>query len=76
MAERLGRACPAVADGAWSSPTPPESSIVESPYRPLYVGFVGSTGLEVGVLAEALAAAYDVDLAVTARAADLLGRKR
>jgi aromatic-L-amino-acid decarboxylase len=43
-----------------------------SPARPLYLGYVGSTGLEVGVLAEALAATYDVNLAVTARAADLL----
>ena len=43
-----------------------------SPARPLYVAYIGSTGLEVGVLAEALAATYDVNLAVTARAADLL----
>ncbi len=43
-----------------------------SPSRPLYLGYIGSTGLEVGVLAEALAATYDVNLAVTARAADLL----
>ena len=35
-----------------------------SPSRPLYLGYVGSTGLEVGVLAEALAATYDVNLAV------------
>ena len=43
-----------------------------SPSRPLSLGYVGSTGLEVGVLAGALAATYDVNLAVTARAADLL----
>jgi aromatic-L-amino-acid decarboxylase len=43
-----------------------------SPARPLYLGYVGSTGLEVGVLAEALAATYDVNLAVTAKAADLV----
>jgi aromatic-L-amino-acid decarboxylase len=43
-----------------------------SPARPLYLGFIGSTGLEVGVLADALAATYDVNLAVTARAADLV----
>jgi aromatic-L-amino-acid decarboxylase len=43
-----------------------------SPSRPLYLGYVGSTGLEVGVLADALAATYDVNLAVTARAADLV----
>ena len=38
-----------------------------SPARPLYLAYIGSTGLEVGVLAEALAATYDVNLAVTAR---------
>jgi aromatic-L-amino-acid/L-tryptophan decarboxylase len=43
-----------------------------SPSRPLYLPYVGSTGLEVGVLAEALMATYDVNLAVTARAADLV----
>jgi aromatic-L-amino-acid decarboxylase len=43
-----------------------------SPARPLYLAYIGSTGLEVGVLAAALAATYDVNLAVTARAADLL----
>ena len=43
-----------------------------SPSRPLYLAYVGSTGLEVGVLAEALMATYDVNLAVTARAADLV----
>jgi aromatic-L-amino-acid decarboxylase len=46
-----------------------------SPSRPLYLGYVGSTGLEVGVLADALAATYDVNLAVTARAADLVERQ-
>lgn len=43
-----------------------------SPSRPLYLGYVGSTGLEVGVLGAALAATYDVNLAATARAADLV----
>ncbi len=46
-----------------------------SPSRPLYLGYIGSTGLEVGVLADALAATYDVNLAVTARAADLVERQ-
>ena len=46
-----------------------------SPARPLYLAYIGSTGLEVGVLAEALAATYDVNLAVTARAADLVERQ-
>lgn len=43
-----------------------------SPSRPLYLGYIGSTGLEVGVLASALAATYDVNLAVTAGGADLV----
>lgn len=43
-----------------------------SPSRPLYLAYVGSTGLEVGVLADALMATYDVNLAVTAGTADLV----
>jgi aromatic-L-amino-acid/L-tryptophan decarboxylase len=43
-----------------------------SPSRPLYVGYIGSTGLEIGVLASALAATYDANLAVVAGGADLL----
>jgi len=43
-----------------------------SPARPLYLAYVGSTGLEVGVLGAALAATYDVNLAATAGAADLV----
>lgn len=43
-----------------------------SPARPLYLGYVGSTGLEIGVLGAALAATYDVNLAASARAADLV----
>lgn len=43
-----------------------------SPSRPLYIGYIGSTGLEMGVLASALSATYDVNLAATAGGADLL----
>jgi aromatic-L-amino-acid decarboxylase len=46
-----------------------------SPARPLYLAYIGATGLEVGVLGEALAAAYDVNLAVTAGGADLVERQ-
>ena len=46
-----------------------------SPSRPLYLAYVGSTGLQIGVVGEALAATYDVNLAVTARAADLVERQ-
>ncbi len=43
-----------------------------SPSRPLYAAYIGSTGLEAGVLAGALANAYDVNLASSAGAAELL----
>jgi aromatic-L-amino-acid decarboxylase len=43
-----------------------------SPSRPLYVGYIGSTGLEIGVLASALMATYDANLAVAAGGADLV----
>lgn len=43
-----------------------------SPSRPLYLGYIGSTGLEIGVLASALSATYDANLAATARGADLV----
>ena len=43
-----------------------------SPSRPLYLGYIGSTGLEIGVLASALAATYDANLAATAGGADLV----
>src|SRR5687768_8985104 len=33
-----------------------------SPARPLYLAYVGSTGLEAGVLAETLAATYDANM--------------
>ncbi len=40
--------------------------------RPRYFAFIGSSGLEVGVLADALASTFDVNLATTARSADLI----
>lgn len=46
-----------------------------SPSRPLYVAYVGSSGLETGVLASALSAAYDANLATAAGAADLLDQQ-
>jgi len=46
-----------------------------SPARPLYLGYIGSTGLEVGALGGALASAYDANLATVAGAADLLDRQ-
>jgi aromatic-L-amino-acid decarboxylase len=43
-----------------------------SPSRPLYLAYIGSTGLEVGVLAAALSATYDTNLASASGGADLI----
>jgi aromatic-L-amino-acid/L-tryptophan decarboxylase len=43
-----------------------------SPSRPLFAAYIGSTGLEAGVLAGALGTAYDVNLAASAGAVELL----
>jgi aromatic-L-amino-acid decarboxylase len=43
-----------------------------SPSRPLNTAYIGSTGLEAGVLAGALSTAYDVNLAASAGAVELL----
>ena len=43
-----------------------------SPSRPLFTAYIGSTGLEIGVLASALAATYDANLATAAGGADLI----
>lgn len=40
--------------------------------RPRYFAYIGSSGLEIGVLGDALMASHDVNVAVTAGAADLL----
>jgi aromatic-L-amino-acid decarboxylase len=40
--------------------------------RPRFFAFVGSSGLEAGVLGDMLAAAHDINLATTAQAADLI----
>jgi aromatic-L-amino-acid/L-tryptophan decarboxylase len=72
--------------GRLDGPLPEESCDVEvalaeaarvldasiSPSRPLYLGYIGSTGLEIGVLASALMATYDANLAVAAGGADLV----
>jgi aromatic-L-amino-acid decarboxylase len=47
-----------------------DQSLAQS--RPRFFGYVGSSGLEVGVLAEALSAAHDVNLASVAAAATLV----
>lgn len=43
--------------------------------RPRYFAYVGSSGLEVGVLGDALAASHDVNVAVSAGGADLFERQ-
>ncbi|HET9722260.1 MAG TPA: aminotransferase class V-fold PLP-dependent enzyme, partial [Actinomycetota bacterium] len=40
--------------------------------RPRYFAFIGSSGLEIGVIGDAIAAAYDINLAVDARAATVI----
>ena len=74
LIERLGERLPA-------APGDPEASLADiasvldasvSPARPLYAAYIGSTGLEAGVLAGALANAYDVNLAAAAGAAEML----
>ncbi len=46
-----------------------------SPSRPLFLGYIGSTGLEAGVLAAALEAAYDVNMAASAGAVEHIVRQ-
>jgi aromatic-L-amino-acid decarboxylase len=43
-----------------------------SPSRPLFLAWIGSTGLEIGVLASALATTYDANLATPGGGADLV----
>ncbi len=74
LTERLSESLPA-------RPGDPEAALADiasaldasvSPARPLYAAYIGSTGLEAGVLAGALANAYDVNLAAAAGAAEML----
>jgi aromatic-L-amino-acid decarboxylase len=46
-----------------------------APSRPRYFAYVGSSGLEIGVLGDALMASHDVNVAVRAGGADLLERQ-
>jgi aromatic-L-amino-acid/L-tryptophan decarboxylase len=50
-----------------------DSSLAQS--RPRFFAFVGSSGLEVGVLADALASCFDINLAVHGRSADLIEKQ-
>ena len=66
LPERPGAVGPALADATHLL----DASV--SPSRPLYLAYVGSTGLEIGVLASALMATYDVNLAASAGGAELI----
>ena len=74
LAARLGTALPedagdaeaALADAARVL----DASV--SPSRPLFLAYIGSTGLEIGVLASALAATYDINLVASAGGAELV----
>jgi aromatic-L-amino-acid decarboxylase len=74
LRERLAAPLPAApgdAEGALADATRVLDASV-SPSRPLFLAYVGSTGLEIGVLASALAATYDANLATAAGGADLV----
>ena len=72
LAERLASALP-------DAPGDAEAALADaarvldasvSPSRPLFLAYIGSSGLEMGVLASALAATYDTNLATSAGGAD------
>ncbi len=50
-----------------------DASLAQS--RPRYLAYIGSSGLEVGALADLLAHSYDINLALDARAASQLERQ-
>ena len=50
-----------------------DASLAQS--RPRYLAYIGSSGLEVGALADLLAHSYDVNLALDARGASLVERQ-
>jgi aromatic-L-amino-acid/L-tryptophan decarboxylase len=74
LRERLAATLPAIPGDAGAA-LDDATRVLEasvSPARPLFAAYIGSTGLEAGVLAGALGAAYDVNLAGSAGAAELL----
>ena len=50
-----------------------DSSLAQS--RPRYLAYIGSSGLEIGALADLLAHSYDINLALDARGATLLNHQ-
>jgi aromatic-L-amino-acid decarboxylase len=74
LRERLSTPLPD-APGEASEALEDATSVLDSsvsPSRPLFLAYIGSTGLEAGVLAGALGTAYDVNLAASAGAVELL----
>lgn len=69
LPEGPGAVAPAIADATHLL----DASV--SPSRPLNLAYVASTGLEIGVLASALIATYDVNLASSAGGAELIERQ-
>ena len=51
-----------------------DQSLAQS--RPRFLAYIGSSGLEIGAVADFLAASYDINLAVDARAASELDKPR
>src|SRR5215218_7187105 len=66
LAARFGAALPADAGDAEAAVADRVLDASVSPSRPLFLAYIGSTGLEIGVLASALAATYDANLATSA----------
>lgn len=64
-----------------SAPSAPEDAVTDaalaldasvSPSRPLFAAYIGSTGLEAGALGDILATAWDVNMAASAGAIELI----
>lgn len=77
LRERLGRPLPEhgidAVEGLDVASAILDASIAQP--RPRYLAYVGSSGLEIGVLGDALMSCHDVNVAVTAGGADLVERQ-
>src|SRR4051812_6968119 len=75
LRERLGRPLPSAGidavEGLEIAGAVLDASIAQP--RPRFLAYVGSSGLEIGVLGDALMACHDVNVAVTAGRADPVG---
>ena len=76
LRERLGRPLPSegmdAVEGLEIAGAVLDASIAQP--RPRFLAYVGSSGLEIGVLGDALMACHDVNVAVSSGGADLLER--